>query len=213
MAEEGLSSPLMGGPSAPACALRKRSPSSAGRDRTDDVDKASATASIATLLLTLPALLGSCCWPVLLAGLIGIASTAASRTISHTFSLALTTAVLTNLIQFMATQAASKPGLLSHWQRYGPTWLLVAATPLILADQVRHSLQDSGIWPEPGSSMYRDDCDPTWSNWCLTPVGWLFAVAFTYTGFGLMMGSVVWSTKILTKLKLARAGEDCGCDV
>mmetsp|Transcript_32028 Transcript_32028/g.65974 ORF Transcript_32028/g.65974 Transcript_32028/m.65974 type:complete len:221 (-) Transcript_32028:626-1288(-) len=220
MAEDtSVSTPLLGAgggtanAAAPACGLRKRGAAA----RVDgSVDKQSAAASVATLLLTLPALLGSCCWPVLLAGIIGISATAASRNISHTFSLALTLAILTNLIQFMAHKAATKPGALTHWQRYGPVWLLAAATPLILADQVRHCLQDSGIWPEPGSSMFRDDCDKTTGLsgfWCLTPVGWLFAICFTYSGFGLMMASVIWSTKIFTKLQRAWNGDDCGCEV
>eukprot|EP00955_Chlamydomonas_euryale_P108247 365832-Chlamydomonas_euryale.AAC.2 len=63
MAEEvGASTPLLGGGSGAACGLRKRG---AAAD-TGSVDKQSAAASVATLLLTLPALLGSCCWPVLL---------------------------------------------------------------------------------------------------------------------------------------------------
>jgi len=213
MAEEvGASTPLLGGGSGAACGLRKRG---AAAD-TGSVDKQSAAASVATLLLTLPALLGSCCWPVLLAGIMGIAATAASRSISHTFSFALTLAVLTNLIQFMSHKAAAKPGALTHMQRYGPVWLLAAATPLILADQVRHCLQDSGVWPEPGSSMFRDDCDDTsglHGFTCLTPVGWIFAIGCTYSGFGLMMASVVWSTKLFTKLNRAWKGDDCGCDV
>eukprot|EP00983_Pelagomonas_calceolata_P031046 975090-Pelagomonas_calceolata.AAC.2 len=48
----------------------------------------------------------------------------------------------------------------SVWERQGPTILMSIATPLVLADQLRHVLQDSGIWLPPSSSMYRDDCDP-----------------------------------------------------
>lgn len=84
-------------PAAPACGLRPK------KLEDDSVDKQSAAASVATLLLTLPALLGSCCWPVLLASIIGVSATAASRSISHTFSLALTLAVLTNLLQVSST--------------------------------------------------------------------------------------------------------------
>ena len=108
-------------------------------------------------------------------------------------------------------------GPYTNWRRYGPTYLLAIATPLILADQVRHSLQDAGIWPEPGSSMYIDDdsCDihGLHSFFCLTPVGWLFAIFFTYTGFGLMVSSILWSTNLIGKLHRAWSGAvDCGCD-
>lgn len=88
-------------------------------------------------------------------------------------------------LQFMVHRAASKPGTLTHYQRYGPSYLLALAIPLMLADQVRHALQDSGVWPEPGSSMFRDDCDDTTGLHgftCLTTVGWIFSIGCTYTG-------------------------------
>ena len=46
---------------APACAYRPKSARTAALP-----DRQSLLASITTLFLTLPALLGSCCWPVLL---------------------------------------------------------------------------------------------------------------------------------------------------
>jgi hypothetical protein len=106
---------------------------------------------------------------------------------------------------------------MTNWRRYGPTYILLASIPFILADQVRHCLQDSGIWPEPGSSMYIDDdsCDihGFHSFFCLTPIGWLFAIFFTYTGFGLMISSILWSTNLFGKLHRAWSGQiDCGCD-
>ena len=175
--------------------------------------KPSIIASIATLLLTLPALLGTCCWPVLIAGVLGITATAEAKVFSHTFSLVLTAVVLTNLTQFVWQKASVKPGVHSHWQRYGPTYLLALATPLILADQVRHALQDANIWPQPSSSMYQDDCDTSAFNWCLTTVGWIFTIFATYTGFSLMVISVLWQTRFITKLKRAYYGEDCNCEV
>lgn len=209
--------PLLGAAngSAPACAFRP-----GGKKGVDDgqVDRPSVLASIATLFLTLPALAGSCCWPLLLAGIIGISATAASRNISHTFSLALTLATLTNLVQFMWHKASAQGGVLSHWQRYGPTYVLSIATPLVLADQVRHCLQDSGVWPQPGSSMFidSDDCQDVSGfkgMWCLTAVGWWFSIVFTYSGFSLLIVSVVWSTKLVSKIRRAWVGDDCGCDV
>lgn len=43
--------------------------------------------------------------------------------------------------------------------------------------------QDSGVWPPPGSSMYRDDCDDASGIKglaCLTLVGWIFSIGCTY---------------------------------
>ncbi len=40
----------------------------------------------------------------------------------------------------------------THWQRYGPAWLLVIATPLVCADMTRHCLQVGGhvLWEGKG---------------------------------------------------------------
>ena len=61
--------------------------------------------------------------------------------------------------------------------------------------------------------MYLDDCDATTLNWCLTLVGWFFAIGCTYSGFTLMVVAVMWQTRFVTKVKRAWYGEDCGCDI
>lgn len=38
---------------------------------------------------------------------------------------------------------------------------------------------------------------------CLTLVGWLFSIVFTYTGFALMLWAVVWSANLHSTLKRA----------
>jgi hypothetical protein len=55
---------------------------------------------------------------------------------------------------------------------------------------------DADIWKSPGSDMYRPGCDRSVSNlggiFCLTPIGVLFSLVFTYTGFiCLIAGAVV----------------------
>lgn len=53
-------------------------------------------------------------------------------------------------------------------------------------------LADSGIWVE-GSSMYKDHCKYSLHGIsgirCLSTVGWLFTIFFTYTGFILLIFS------------------------
>ncbi|GFH20861.1 hypothetical protein V8C86DRAFT_617545 [Haematococcus lacustris] len=113
-------------------------------------------------------------------------------------------AVLTNLTQYTYHKAASRSGTL--WQRQGPTLLLALATPLLLADLVRHCLQDAGLWTGPSSSMYRDDCDEVSGIHglaCLTLVGWLFSILFTYSGFVLMISAVFWSASLGSKVRRA----------
>lgn len=90
----------------------------------------------------------------------------------------------------------------THWQKYGPTYLTVVASLLVCADQVRHVLQDQDIWPAgdwPGSSQYRSDC-PDESFQCLSTVGWLFTIVFTYSGFILLMVGSLWNANIMDKL-------------
>lgn len=82
--------------------------------------------------------------------------------------------------------------------------LLALATPLLLADLMRHCLQDADIWPAPGSAMYRDDCDSVRGIsglMCLTAVGWIFSIICTYSGFILMITSVIWSANLGEKLR------------
>jgi hypothetical protein len=52
---------------------------------------------------------------------------------------------------------------------------------------------DSGIWDGPSSSMYRPDCGPVRGlsgMRCLSLVGILFTIVFTYAGFGLVIAGV-----------------------
>lgn len=141
----------------------------------------------AAAALSAPALLGSCCWPLLAAGLLGGAATAAARTAAHTLSFGLQLAILTNLVQLTAHKCRAAGG------RYGPAWAAAAAACLLMADPTRHVLQDAGVWSGPGSNMYVDGCtDASGLRGlrCLTPVGWLFSVLATGAGFALL----VWAT-------------------
>lgn len=99
------------------------------------------------------------------AGLLGLATTEAAKALSHTLSFGVVLAVLTNLVQFTAHGCQFRRG--THLRRYAPAYLIATSVPLLLADQTRHVLQDSGIWPAgPGkwsSSMYqsaRGQCSP-----------------------------------------------------
>ena len=77
----------------------------------------------------------------------------------------------------------------------------------MIADEVRHLLQDAGLWPEPGSSMYREDCPYSVKGFtgilCLTFVGWLFTIVFTYSGFAAMLTGVFWGADLHIKLPKA----------
>jgi hypothetical protein len=114
----------------------------------------------------------------------------------------------------------------SRWQKYGPLYVCIAATPLILADLVRHILQDTGVWKEcqrPAGEIWSSDC--TWSSsqyhcteaaphGCiptkeenltnLSMIGWLFTIFFTYFGFALLIVGTMWNANIIDKCKDVR---------
>lgn len=116
---------------------------------------------------------------------------------SHTLSFAVILAVLTNLAQYTAYKCKDRRG--SHWQRFGPLYLICAAIPLIMADLTRHVLQDAGVWSGPSSSMYRPDCSSVHGIHglrCLTLTGWFFTIVFTYTGFASLLVGVAWATNL-----------------
>lgn len=93
----------------------------------------------------------------LAAGLLGLATTEGAKALSHTISFGVTLATLTNLVQFAAQSCRHRPG--SHFKRYSPAYVIAASVPLLLADQTRHVLQDSGIWPAgPGKWVRVNPC-------------------------------------------------------
>ncbi|KAL3148151.1 hypothetical protein ABBQ38_014433 [Trebouxia sp. C0009 RCD-2024] len=79
----------------------------------------------------------------------------------------------------------------THWQCYGPLYLVGVAIPLVMADLTRHVLQDSDIWSGPSSSMYKPHCGHSERRLggitCLSVTGWLFTIVFTYAGFACMI--------------------------
>jgi len=102
------------------------------------------------------------------------------------------------VIAYTASKAFSRRG--THWNIYGPTYLVVMAALFIMADLVRHVLQDLNWWPYPGSNQYRDNC-PYENMSCLSVLGWFFTVVFTYTGFILLFIGTMWNANIVSKFK------------
>lgn len=160
-------------------------------------------ATVITILFSLPALLGTCCWPLLVAGILGIAATAAARELSHTISFAVTLAMMTNLIQYFTVKRSAVVG--THLQKYGPVYLLGLATVLIMADLLRHVLMDSGVVENMG--MFRDGCESEalFGFDCLSVWGWTITIGATYSGFACVVISIAWMTGIVGKSKLAFA--------
>jgi len=110
----------------------------------------------------------------------------------------ITQTMIMGMVFFMYNESSKRRG--SHMVKYGPFYMVLMAFPLIMADLVRHILQDTNVWPEPGSAEYRDQC-PDETMKCLSTVGIIFTVVCTYLGFILLAVGVFWNAKILTKLK------------
>jgi len=87
-----------------------------------------------------------------------------------------------------------------HWKKWGPTYLCILASMLIMMDQSRHILQDMGYWPPPSSSQYRQGCEDE-SMACLSAVGWIFTFFATYLGFAILFVGTLWNGNICQKLK------------
>eukprot|EP00873_Tetraselmis_striata_P014038 jgi/Tetstr1/434302/TSEL_023408.t1 len=135
----------------------------------------------------------------------GIAATAAAKELAHTISFGVTLALITNMAQYTLHKCLKRRG--THWSRFGPAYLCFLGVPLIMADLTRHVLQDSGVWPSPGSDMYRADCPYSTHGIsglrCLSAVGWFFTIFCTYLGFGLLIWGMLWATDIHIKMAAA----------
>jgi len=81
--------------------------------------------------------------------------------------------------------------------------LTVFAGLLIMADLMRHVLQDVAIWkagPWPGSSEYRSGCEEE-NVTCLSAIGWIFTIVCTYSGFILLFWGTMWNANLMSKLR------------
>lgn len=125
-----------------------------------------------------------------------------ARTTSHYIAFGVTAALMIIVDSFVAYCARNRDP--PHWKKYGPLYLCLIATPMILADLLRHVLQDTKVWKaEDGSAMYRDGCNDE-SLRCLSTTGWLFTFAFTYIGFALLFTGTFWNAHIVDQLKKIR---------
>jgi len=104
---------------------------------------------------------------------------------------------------YMLYCALTKRKKLPPLKKYGPFCLTVAAALFVMADLLRHVLQDTGVWKEgpwPGSAQYRSGCEQE-NITCLSPVGVVFTIIFTYSGFILLFAGTMWNANLLAKLK------------
>jgi len=86
----------------------------------------------------------------------------------------------------------------THWQRFGPTYFVALAVPLVMADLTRHLLLDHLHISE--LKEYRSGCDDE-NVRCLTVLGWFFTIIFTYLGFLCLFIGSLWNANICEKIQ------------
>ena len=171
-----------------------------GKVRTAAHGKRSCCVSVMTFVGSAPALLHMCCWPTLIAAIFGGTVTAGSRHLSHTLSLIFTAIALTLLMIYIGYCTRERSRRYSSGvQVYGPFVLLCFASMLVLADPLRHVLQDSGLWTGPSSKSYYDGCSESWNCW--TATGILFMGVFTYLGFVLLFTANLWNANFIERAR------------
>jgi len=122
----------------------------------------------------------------------------AARQTGHEIGIAITGAMMLLVIGYVAWHSQTRFG--NHWQVYGPLYLTILASLMILADPTRHVMQDTNAWPSPGSDEYRDDCDSEDMS-CLSVVGWTITIMCTYVGFAVLTVATLWNANIGDKIK------------
>eukprot|EP00727_Mastigamoeba_balamuthi_P012128 m51a1_g7538 hypothetical protein (147) ;mRNA; r:60466-61138 len=124
----------------------------------------------------------------------GAAASAGSKEFAHSLTFGITLAVMTNIAQVLYHKEGK------HFAKYGPFYLSLVATVLVLLDPLRHVLQDAKIWTN--SSMYRPGCEPATIK-CLSVLGVFFTIIFTYSGYAMLLVSVLWGTDLHKKVAAA----------
>ena len=96
---------------------------------------------------------------------------------------------MTNFIQYFYVKSSKRSG--SHFIKYGPLYLSILATCLVMIDLTRHVLQDNELV---SASMYTDDGS-------LSSIGIFITVVCTWFGYTCLFIAVFWQIKFIPRLK------------
>jgi hypothetical protein len=137
----------------------------------------------------------------------------------HGIQVAIMLALMTNILQFAWWKCKAKKNIDGHWNRYGPCYLLMLATVLVLIQPTcmlvigAYGDDDDCFKKLEGSAENTDleahhhgmvnfffEGDDTNSLVPDTTVGWMIQVFGTYLGFICMFTGVVWSTNLHKKI-------------
>lgn len=124
--------------------------------------------------------------------LIGGTVTTAARSAGHLISLGITLAMMAGISIYVAWGIRRRKG--THWQKFGPTYLTLLSSVLVMLDVTRHVLNDQFHI----LSEYRHGCHIE-SYCCLSVLGWLCLFA-TYIGFAILIAASLWNANICEKV-------------
>lgn len=125
----------------------------------------------------------------LFSGLSGALDTPGAKAFAHSLTWGINLAIFSNMLQFVGKSASSKPKTLSYGQRWGPFWCIFFGMIGVMGDLTRHLLNDAfNILP-----MYGPNDHYTVYGIVITLIG-------TWTGAVLLMGGILWETKLLVKV-------------
>jgi len=115
--------------------------------------------------------------------------------------------MMLGLCTYVGWHGRSRNG--TRWHKWGPLYLSMLSTILVMADLSRHVIEDLGWWGPYydngwGAEEYKENCGSEEMQ-CLSVIGWLFTIVATYTGFTLLAVATLWNANICDKLKDMRA--------
>jgi len=117
-------------------------------------------------------------------GLVGGTVSAGAKSAGHALALGITSAVMFGMFGYILWTSKRRFG--SHLKRFGPSYLVLAASFFVIVDPGQNVLGDIGVWDAP------DSLDPLFQ-------------ACTYTGFALLTIGTLWNANIAEKIKDFRA--------
>jgi len=162
-------------------------------------DRRSVICSVLAIVVSLPGLIGACCWPALVIGILSGTVSAAARRMGHVIALSITSTMMAVLLAYTLykTRDRRRP----FCRKFGPFLCICVATVLIVADPLRHVLMDHKDLPQ-WFGQYRADCNAENLS-CLSAAGALF-VTFTYVGFTFLVIGTLWNANFLDKMTAIR---------
>lgn len=114
--------------------------------------------SVLVAVASFPALMGMCCWPLLVAGLLSMAqlSNDTSRSVAHSLTWGANLGAIVSLLPDLLVRTDRNRGHLSTFWRWAPVLLFLLAGLFVMEDPTRHLLVDLGMYTR-RLGMYKGD--------------------------------------------------------